>query len=461
PEGAEARQYLESRGVSADAMREFRLGLSDGSGQQLSQRLKRFGESLLLDSGLVAKRQDGSGAYDRFRSRLMFPIHSDSGKVIAFGGRALRSDEKVKYLNSPETKLYTKSSVLYNMHRAKTAARKNDRLVLVEGYMDAIGVHSAGISEVVALCGTALGPNQIRSIKQQISHYQAGRGHVILNFDSDAAGARSTEKYISILLAEGFRIKVLDIPGELDPDEYIRQNGADGYSKLLDRAPSYFHWLTDHVRAKFDMHSAEGRVDAFKAILPAIEQVHDRIERAAIATEVAEQLGVDREMVRQTLRNKKSSSTPERPRDISSAIPPNEKVLIACMLISADARSVVRHYFSGSEGLQALELKPVFDALLAAESAEGDFSLPEAMKILEPRFQRILTDISFSECDVKQEQAAGQVVDCLKRLEAVSLEVKFTILKKQIRESEISGNVQEAFRLTIELDRLKRESGRV
>lgn len=457
-EGAEARKYLQSRGVSPDATREFRLGLADGSGQQLSQRLKRFGEGLLIDSGLVAKRPESSGVYDRFRSRLMFPIHSDSGKVIAFGGRALRQDDKVKYLNSPETKLYTKSSVLYNMHRAKTAARKNDRLILVEGYMDAIGIYSAGVAEVVAICGTALGPNQIRSMKQQVSQHQTGKGQVVLNLDSDAAGARSTEKHISILLTEGLRVKALEIPGGLDPDEYIQQNGPDAYIKLIDRAPSYFHWLTDHVRARFDMSSAEGRVDAFKAILPVIELVRDRIERAAIATEAAEHLGIDREVMREVLRVKKSSPSSDRPRGVVSAVPPNEKVLIACVLASAQARSVVRHYLTGSEKLGSLELRPVFEAILAAETDETAFSLAEAIGKLEPRHQRILTEVSFSECGVSEEQAASQAVDCLRRLETVSLEAKFTALKKLIRESELNRNFEEAFRLTHELDVMKRAS---
>ena len=127
-------------------------------------------------SGLVAKRQESSGFYDRFRGRLMFPIHSESGKVIAFGGRALRDGDEPKYLNSPETAIYKKSSVLYNLHRAKIQARKNDRMVLVEGYMDVIGVYSAGVHEVVASSGTALSNEQVRTMKRQISQNAAARG---------------------------------------------------------------------------------------------------------------------------------------------------------------------------------------------------------------------------------------------------------------------------------------------
>src|SRR5579884_3200518 len=208
--GAEARQYLASRGISNETAETFGLGFADSSGQQLAARLQKFEPALLEESGLVTKRE-GGGFYDRFRGRLMFPIHSESGKVIAFGGRALRAGDEPKYLNSPETKIYRKSSVLYNLHRAKIEARKHDRMILVEGYMDVIGVYSAGIREVVASCGTSLTTDQVRSIKRQTSQQQAGTGQIVLNFVPYVNGAASTEKYISVLLAEGLRVKVLAI----------------------------------------------------------------------------------------------------------------------------------------------------------------------------------------------------------------------------------------------------------
>ncbi len=214
----------------------------------------------------------------------------------------MRDGDEPKYLNSPETKIYKKSSVLYNLHRAKIDARKHDRMILVEGYMDVIGVYSAGIHEVVASCGTSLGIDQVRSIKRQVSQQQAGTGQIILNFDPDPAGARSAEKYIATFLAEGLRVKVLELPGGLDPDEYIQQQGVDAYRARLDTATSYFHWLADRARDKFDFQSAAGRVDAFKSLLPAMQQVGDRIERSAIATELAEYLKLDRSVIADQLR---------------------------------------------------------------------------------------------------------------------------------------------------------------
>jgi len=454
--GAAARSYLESRGVSRAAMDEFRLGLSESSGQQLVQRLQKFGPGMLEDSGLVIKRQEG-GFYDRFRARLMFPIHNESGKLIAFGGRALRPNDEPKYLNSPETKLYKKSTILYNLHRAKIDARKNDRIILVEGYMDVIGVYSAGIHEVVASSGTALGLEQIRSIKRQISQQQANTGQIILNFDPDPAGARSTEKYISLLLAEGLRVRVLEMPGGLDPDEYIHQSGADGYRKLLETAASYFHWLADRARSKFDMRTAEGRIDAFKFIEPAIQQVNNRLERAAIATEMAEYLNVDRDVMRQMFRQNAPLKPAVKAQEFASAVPPNEKLLIWCLLASADARAAIRNYLSNPTLLELLELRSIFEAVMNLDDG-APFTLDTLAGNLEPRLQRILSEISFSDCRIREEDAAEQALHCLRALGNKADSTKCEILRRQIRELEQAGNVHEALCLADELDSLRRRS---
>jgi DNA primase len=456
--GADARTYLESRNVSKSAIDEFRLGLSDPAGRQLLDKLQRFGPALIEQSGLIGKRQDSSGFYDRFRARLMFPIHNESGKVIAFGARALRPNDEPKYLNSPETRIYKKSSVLYNLHRAKIDARKHDRMILVEGYMDVIGVYSAGIHEVVASSGTSLALDQVRAIKRQVAQQQASSGQIILNFDPDPAGARSTEKYIALLLAEGLRVKVLSIPGGLDPDEYIQQNGLNAYQHLLENATSYFHWLAERAREKFDMRIAEGRADAFKFILPTIEQVHDPVERSAIATEMAEYLKVDRDIVRQSMRRATVAPVAPRARELASAIPPNEKLLIACMLISPEARTAIKHYIASSNILHALELRSIFETALALDAEAIAFSLEALSSRLEPRLQRILTELSFSDAGVREEDAPQQALHCLRALETKSLNLECEALRRRIRESEQNGNIAEAMRLTDELDRIKRAS---
>lgn len=462
--GSDARSYLESRGVSRPAMDEFRLGLSDGSGQQLVQRLQKFGPALLEESGLVIKRQDGSGSFDRFRARLMFPIHNESGKVIAFGGRALRAEDEPKYLNSPETKIYKKSTVLYNLHRAKIDARKHDRMILVEGYMDVIGVYSAGIHEVVASSGTSLAVEQVRAIKRQVSLQQASTGQVILNFDADPAGMRSTEKYIGTLLAEGLRVKVLEIPGGLDPDEYIQQNGADAYLGLVERATSYFHWLADRGREKFDTRTADGKMDAFKFLSPVLQQVNDRLERAAIANEIAEYLNVDRDVIRDHLRRASTKGPVQKPNDLSSAIPPNEKLLLGCLLASAEARAAINKYLRHAGVLAILELRPIFETVVALDNEGTPFSVEAVSSRLDTRMQKIFAEFTFLELGIREEDAAEQAMRCLEALEARSVDAACDHLRHRIRELEHEGNFTEALRLADELndmDKVKRPSSGV
>ena len=414
---------------------------------------------VLEESGLFSKRTDGSGLFDRFRARLMFPIHSESGKVIAFGGRALRAGDEPKYLNSPSPEdgssgVYKKSEVLYNLHRAKIDARKHDRMILVEGYMDVIGIYSAGVREVVASCGTALSGGQVRSIKRQISQQQSNTGQIVLNFDPDAAGARSTEKYISVLLAEGLRVKVLELPGGLDPDEYIASHGIEAYQNAMERAPSYFHWLAERARQRFDMHSAEGRIDAFKFLLPSIQQVNDRMERSIIATEVADYLKVDIEMVREQFRRSRTTSGQSKKRDVSSPIPPNEKLLLTCFLSSIESRETIIHYLRQMNILHLTETKLIFEAVLRMEQEGRAFSMEGLLESLEPRLRHLVSHLSFAEFGIREEDAPHQTLHCLAELERLSARNEIAELRRRVREQEQAGNFEEAMRLTIELNRV-------
>jgi DNA primase len=456
PNGTEARKYLESRGVSKDALDEFRLGLSEVSGNQLADKLQRFGPALLEQSGLVLKRDNGT-FFDRFRARLMFPIHNESGKLIAFGGRALRPQDEPKYLNSPETKLYKKSAILYNLHRAKINARKNDRMILVEGYMDVIGVYSAGIHEVVASSGTSLGHEQVRAIKRQVSQ-QGNAGQIILNFDSDTAGARSTEKYIGILLSEGLRVKVLQVPGGLDPDEYIQQKGPEAYEKLLQTATSYFFWLADRAKEKFDMQTAEGRTDAFKYLLPVLQHVSDQVERAGIASEMAEYLKVDRELIRTAVRRTSPTQAPRRAEDVSAALPPNEKLLLACLLTSQEARQAITQYLHRIDMFPVLEMRSVFEAVLELEKEGAAFSIEALSQRLNARAQKIVSELSFADLGLPEDGALQQALHCLEALERKADNAVVEKLRLRIRDLERQGNLEEAMRLADELNRLKRAS---
>src|ERR1700733_1917725 len=283
-EGKVARAYLEDRGLEKTAIDQFGIGYAPSGGDLLLRSLKqKYPEKLLVESGLVSRDQSGR-MFDRFRRRITFPIANDSGKIVAFGCRAL-GDDMPKYLNSPETPIYSKSNVLYHLDRAKEALRRSDFAVLVEGYMDAIAVARAGISNVVASCGTSLAEPQIKLLSRFTRR-------VIVNYDPDTAGQLATERSISLLLENDFEVKVLALPGGADPDKFFKEQGADAYRKLLKEAPLYIDYLIGRAR-KMDRSSAAGKVAALNFLMPFIQRLPNRLLRSEWASRIASELRVE------------------------------------------------------------------------------------------------------------------------------------------------------------------------
>jgi DNA primase len=449
PSGAQARQYLANRNVAPEHIAEFGLGLSDPSGHQLTRQFEsRFAPEQLEHSGLIAKRNEGTGYFDRFRGRLMFPIHNESGKVIGFGGRTLRPGDEPKYLNSPETALYRKTYVLYNLHRAKDAVRKSDHSVLVEGYMDVIGVYSAGVHNVVASCGTALTNTQVRALKRHSER-------IVVNFDPDTAGANAAERSIQMLLDEGLRVRVLELGGDLDPDEYVKASGADAYRQRLEKAPAYFHWLADRARQKFDMRTVEGRMDAFKFIAPRIQSIADRLERFAVANDVADYLGVDEKLVRDHFSKGTAErpSTPRRPE-----VPPAERLLLHALLSSDTARAQTIPELSRLSAVDRFVSRNVFQALFAMHSDGGLFRFSDLEGRLSDSDRDLLSVAIFADEVLEEEKAAEQAMACLRSLKLQDPRSEAAALRARIKVAEREGNLQEAMRLAQELDEKSRSA---
>ena len=450
--GAQARQYLAGRNVTAEQAAEFGLGLSDPSGHQLVRQFEsRFAPEQLEKSGLVLKRQEGSGYFDRFRGRLMFPIHNESGKIIGFGGRALRPGDEPKYLNSPETALYRKSYVLYNLHRAKNAVRTSNYSVLVEGYMDVIGVYSGGVHNVVASCGTSLTNTQVRALK---GHSE----NIVVNFDPDTAGAKAAEKSIQMLLDEGLRVRVLELGGDLDPDEYIKASGAEIYRQRLEKAPRYFHWLADRARQKFDMRTVDGRMDAFQFIAPAIQRIADRLERFAVANDVANYLGVDEKLVREHF-----SKGAGEPRALARRpeIPATERLLLHALLASEMARSQVIPELAQMGAVDGFLSRNVFYALFAMHSDGGPFRFSDLEGRLAEADQDLLSSAIFADDKLDEEIALRVALDCLETFKKRESELKVAGIRAQARAAERAGNIQEAMRLNelmTQLDQQRKDS---
>jgi len=449
--GAQAREYVSGRGVSPELQEEFGIGYSPRDGQIVVRALEKAGFSpqQMEDSGLVAPSQHGPGFYDRFRNRLMFPLHNETGKLIAFAGRALSEEDNAKYINSPETAIYHKSSVLYNLHRARKPIRDKGHSILVEGYMDVIGLYAAGFPHAVAPCGTAFTSGQVRMLHRHSEN-------VVVNFDPDKAGIAAAERAIQLLLDESMRIKILELAGGLDPDEFVNRNGAEAYVEAIRNAPRYFHWLADRARSKFDMRSAEGRMAGLRFLMPAIQRIPDKLERAAIAEDVAGYLSVERSLVLDQFRRMAANRTAERAAAAPpSAIPANERLLLRCLIHSAEARDQLSERLAGLVEEQPLEGAAIFRAILAT-GEPFDFAALEAR--LNDSDRTLLARLTFADEIENEEFSLSQAQACLSRMEASGRDSRLTQLKVRIREAERDGRLDDAMALMKELNESKRSS---
>src|SRR5947207_4478849 len=342
PEAAHAREYLANRGVKEEIIHAFRLGFAPDSGFVLRDRLKsEFGEELQRASGLFAWKTetDAGTMYSKFRNRIMFPIANEAGKIIAFTGRTLSTDEKAgpKYLNSPETPIYSKSRVLYNLDRAKEAIRKLDYAIIVEGQMDCISVFAAGFHNVIASSGTAFSETQVRLLAR------FGK-NIVVNFDPDTAGAAATDRSLATLVEEEFNIRVLRLETGFDPDLFIRRNGVEAYRKALQGSTKYFDYLISRAIGMFPVRTPEGKVKALNFLLPHIQKVPSRIIREGLATDIAQKLGIDSALLRQELRSAATRRSSAEIRTAADAqITPSEKVLIRAASSIAPEESELRH----------------------------------------------------------------------------------------------------------------------
>ncbi|MBV9503875.1 MAG: DNA primase [Acidobacteriia bacterium] len=450
--GETAREYLARRGVGPETAEEFGLGYSDRSGRGLVRLLERegFAADLIEASGLAGKRPDGS-LYDRFRNRLMFPIHNEKGKIIAYGGRALASDDEPKYLNSPETPIYKKSHVLYNLHRAKEAIRKEDRSILVEGYMDAIGVAEAGFGSVVASCGTALTAQQVQTLKR---HSQ----NIVVNFDPDAPGAAAAQRSIDLLLTESMVVRIMELDGGLDPDEYCKQRGPAAYGGRLQNAQGYFYWLADRARARNDIRSPEGVVAVLKSLLPAVQRISDPVERMAVAENLAGYIGVDRGVVLDSFRRSvadRQQRTVETPKELVRA---DEKGIINVLLSPIRERHELAAELEDCRILEQLATRRIFEAIRAICAAGGELSFETVNARLQDTDQVLLAEVLFSE-EIEAQQDLEHGRRCLDSLKRSQQQARRAELKAQVKQAERAGDVREALRLAEELARLEGPRG--
>jgi len=322
--GEVARAYLAKRGVSEDAVREFRIGAAPESWDDTVNwaKAKGFAPELCEQAGLILRRDSG-GWYDRFRGRLMFPICDEQGRVIAFSGRILQGDEKsAKYVNSPETPIFTKGRVLFALDKAKRAILDAGHAVVAEGQLDTIACHAAGIRNVVAPQGTALTGDHARILKRYVDE-------VVLCFDGDKAGRNAAVRALDDLLSSGLAIKVASIPPPDDPDSFIKSKGADAFRTVLGRAQGFFDFYLQHLCAENDTSSDRGRLVVLRSMAEATRKTGNAVLVDTYAQRTAQRLGVDVASVRTEFKRHESAQRPRRAEPVQNPDEPPDDVLDA------------------------------------------------------------------------------------------------------------------------------------
>jgi DNA primase len=528
PDGARAREYLAGRGLNEETIARFRIGYAPDSGFLLRDRLaKEFSEEVLRESGLFSWKQednrqpsairhqptqsdartgnldsaqgapflavrslDGQGGdfdstptpetqhrkpqtgnrkleaamYAKFRNRVMFPIANDAGRIIAFTGRTLASDEKSgpKYLNSPETGVYSKGRVLFSLDKAKEAIRKLDYAILVEGQMDCISLYAAGFHNVIASSGTAFTEIQAKLLGRFSKN-------VVVNFDPDTAGAKATERTLGLLVEEEFQIKVLTLEQGFDPDLFIRRKGKDAYGEALRGSQKYFDYLIDRARSLFPVRSAEGKLKAVNFLLPHIQRVPSRIVRDELGQEIAQKLGIDSAVLRQELRHVAATRSAGTLKASAEAQATDAERILVRALASARQLQPGAGHFSSRDGAEeefdparqaqyVLQMEGLHRGLATESLVEALLHAgPEVADVMEvpcsEAERRMLASILLKE---DEELSAERLEGAVRALRRIHLRRSLEQVQRELTKPGVSDDKVLRNELLVEKDRLSR-----
>ena len=438
--GKTAREYLQSRDFGAQAIEDYQMGWALPEWRDLLGHLEqqaKCSRQTLEKYGLVSRKeardpQDKDVFYDRFRGRLIFPIQDAHGNIIAFGGRIVGEGEP-KYLNSPETLIYKKGRHLFGLNKAKEAIRKEDQVLIVEGYFDQIRAWESGVKNVVASCGTAFTTQQALLLKPFTTK-------AVLVFDSDPAGHAAAERGFEVLQENGLSVFVAVLPEGHDPDSQIREQGRDGFLKVIQDAQPFVHYLLDRILSSTETRTTEDKISAINRVLPVLAKIRNSVERSEHIRYVAERVGVEERAFLQEMRksleqNKsrmdapvsagnKTGHNPERylihlmladeeaARDIASQIPLEE-------YLNNDYRETARLLYGLIEDGQPLRVDRLID------------------RVDQPGVKTVLTRVGVE--PILFDDVTKAATDCILEIRRRSGEKKINELKKQRNEAERAG----------------------
>lgn len=459
--GKEARAYLAGRGIRPETMEAFKLGWAPTSWDGLLRSLadEGFSPSEAALAGLVVpKEQAGrtasevAGYYDRFRGRVMFPIHDLRRRVIAFGGRVM-GDGVPKYLNSPDTPVFQKGRCLYGLDRAREAASRTEMLVIVEGYFDAISLHQAGISNVIATLGTALTPDHVQAIRRFVRR-------VVLLFDPDPAGVRAALRTLELFMGSGIAVRVVSLPGGEDPDAFVRTHGAESFLTLQERAPSLLDFAVEHCLQGAASGTVEDRIRSVDEILCILQKAEHRIEKEECMRRVAERLGINQRRLIERY-PELMDKEPRQKTATAASLPPSTR-----FKGSAEERDLVHlllHNRLGAAHVKALRAESfsvpacrrIVEIGLRHLDHDGRVLIRETLDeaLADPECATVATELSVLERHY--DNVEEHVLGCLDTLERKRCELALGELVARLREAERGGHAEEIRRLNAQVNELR------
>jgi DNA primase len=436
PAGARARQQLEERGVAPAVSLQLGLGFAPRSRDLLKNALlaKGYPQALLLQSGLIVQRDNGE-VIDRFRNRLMIPIYRDTGSVVAFGGRAMDADQVPKYLNSPETPIYSKSRTLYGLNLTKGGIRKVGFAVLVEGYFDFAQVFQSEAAPVIASCGTALTPQQAQLLRRFTSK-------VVLSYDPDAAGQGAAARSCELLVAEGFDVNVVVLDKGEDPDTFIRRHGAERYRERLRRSQPYLEYLLDQAAAGVDFRHTDQRREFLTRMLGVASRIPDAAARDQFADRIAHKARVTEDVIRAEIRKaavarKTIVAEPEVRTGGHGHVRDAERALLWWMVNSpAEALEALREV--EPEDLEGLTTREILEMARSLHPGSPDLLPSTLLQRLSNMSAQLLTRVASEKAP-----PAFVVSECVRALKLIRMERDKAMLQREIDRLQQLGQTEQ------------------
>jgi len=458
--GKEAKKYLIGRGITEESIRKWRIGYAPDVWQGLSDFLTSRGytEEQIKKAGLGLSSEKGS-FYDRFRGRIIFPVFDLNSQVVGFGGRVFKdkdNKEIAKYVNTPQTMLYDKGRILYGLDRAKVEIRRKDFCILVEGYVDLIMVSQAGFQNVVATSGTALTPFQLKILKRYSEN-------LFTAFDMDVAGDAATKRGIDLAQLQGFNVKVVTLPEDMDPADAVLKDPKI-WEKAVAEAKSIMDFYFDSAFAKFDKGSADGKKEISKVLLPVIKRIPNKIVQAHWIGELAKRLKVKEENIEEELKKAKVEEYPEalglEPEEVSNLPPKSRRELLEERLVTLILKAPQNMEIIKEEELNRLspQIKEILLKLKKNKKIESDFfNYPNAVKSGEEinLFDYLALKAEVEE--IEEKEISPEIQCCLKEILVIEIKDKLDKISQDIKTAEEEKNWKRVEELTKEFNELAKQ----